>query len=180
MKKTTKFSRKRQATGGAYDGGAYITVLQKCRAYTAEPIPGTSMVGTITAATKSMLKVREAYVAIKTRTTVPANTHDFDLLTRALAVATIRGCQIGGTDPACNPILPVMVTGNAALRRLLDRRRATGQWGFDGPAIEEVAEAIDIYDLIISQSTPAQMMAADDIRLLDKFGAVRESLEPLA
>ena len=143
-RKTSKFSRKRQATGGEYDGGAFITLLQKCRAYTDEPIPGTTMVGTITAATKSMLKVREAYISIKARSTAPDNTLDFELLTHALGVATIRACQIAGTETDSNPMLPIVIAGNAALRRLINRRRVSGVWGLDGPAIDEIAAAIDL------------------------------------
>jgi len=176
MRKTTKFSRKRQATGGEYDGGAFVTLIQKCRPYTAEPLIGMNIAPTMTAATKSMTKVREAYISIKTRMTPPDNELDFELLTHALGVATIRACQIAGDDVDNNPMLPIVVAGNAALRRLLNRRRATGVWGFDGPAIEEVAEALELYDTIIMASTPAQMMCANDIRLLDKFGSVRESI----
>jgi len=134
-RKTTKFSRKRQATGGTFDGGAFVTVLQKCRAYTEEPIPGTNIAGTMSAATKSMLKVREGFIAIKNRTTAPDNTHDFELLTHALGVATIRACQIGGGDVTENRTLEDILSDlNSTLRsqgKVI--KIASNDWGKNSP-----------------------------------------------
>lgn len=179
MKKTTKFSRKRQATGGAYDGGAFIRVLQKCRPYTAPPMPGIGVEATMTAATLAMNKVWAAFVAIKTRNTPPGNTRDFDLLTHAIAVTAIRAIQIAGADVASNPMLQTIVPANAALRRLLNRRRTTGVWGFDGPALLEVAAAIEVYDTVMLSGSPAQMLAATDLYAARELGCVTETLEPL-
>lgn len=178
-RKTSTYARKRKATGGQYDSGAWVSTVQRCRPYAAESLEHLVIADTMPAATKSMIKVREAYVSIKQRQTAPANTHDFDLLTHAMAVSTIRAIQIAGADLDQNPLLQTVVPANAALRRLLERRRATGVWGFDGPAIEEVAQAIEIYETIISAGTPGDMLSATNLHAARKFGCVTVTLDPL-
>ncbi len=179
MKKTSKYAAKRRATGGQFDSGAWVSTVQRCRPYEAESLESMGIADTMMAATKSMLKVREAFTAIKQRQTPPANTHDFDLLTHAMAVSVIRAIQIAGADLSSNPMLQLIVPANAALRRLLARRRANGVWGFDGPALEEVAAALDVYDTIITAGSPAQMIMADDLRVARANGCVTETLTPL-
>lgn len=178
MKKTTKYSRKRQHTGAQYDGSAWVGTIQRCRPYDDTVLPG-NIAPTMPAARKSMLRVREAFDSIKRRQTPPANTLHFDLLTHAMAVSTIRAIQIAGDAPESNQALQVIIPANAALRRLLNRRRTTGVWGLDGPAIEEIAAAVDAYEVIVTSSTPAEMLAATDLHLVSKHGGVVETLEPL-
>jgi hypothetical protein len=178
-RKTSTYARKRKATSGEYDSSAWCSTVQRCRPYAAESLEHMGIADTMPAATKSMIKVREAYVSIKQRQTAPVNTHDFDLLTHAMAVTTIRAIQIAGGDLAKNPMLQTVVPANAALRRLLERRRATGVWGFDGPAIDEIAQAIEIYETIISAGTPGDMLSATDLHAARKFGCVTVTLDPL-
>jgi hypothetical protein len=179
MKKTSKYAAKRRAASAPFDSGAWVSTIQRCRPYVAESLEHMGIADTMTAATKSMIKVREAYVGIKQRTTPPADTHDFDLLTHAMAVSTIRAIQIAGADTDSNPLLHIIIPANAALRRLLERRRTSGVWGFDGPAIEEVAAAIDVYEEIICAGSPAQMLSATDLRAARDCGCVTETLDPL-
>lgn len=177
-KKTSTYARKRQATGGQYDGGAWVSTIQRCRPYDDQVLPG-NIAPTLPAATKSMLRVHEAFESIKTRQTPADNTLHFDLLTHAMAVATIRAIQIAGADIHTNAMLQILVPANAALRRVLERRRTTGVWGFDGPALAEVAAAVEVYDTILQSSTPAEMLAARDLLLVRKLGGFTETLEPL-
>jgi hypothetical protein len=76
-------------------------------------------------------------------------------------------------------MLQAIVPANAALRRLLNRRRTTGVWGFDGPALLEVAAAIEVYDTVMLSGSPAQMLAATDLYAARELGCVTETLEPL-
>ena len=179
-RKTSTYARKRKASLGQFDDGAWVSLVQRCRPYAAESLAHMGIADTMTAATSSMLRVREAYTSIKGRMTPPENTSDFDLLTHAMAVSTIRAIQIAGADVEHNDALQIIVPANAALRRLLERRRKTGVWGFDGPALEEVAAAIDVYDTIVTAGSPGDMLSAVDIHSARKVGCVTETLEEMA
>lgn len=178
-KKTSTYARKRRATSGMFDGGAWVDAVQRCRPYAAESLEHMGIADTMPAATKSMIRVREAFESVKQRQTPPTNTHDFDLLAHAMAVSTIRAIQIAGGDMDTNPMLQTIVPANAALRRLLERRHATGVWGFDGPAIDELAQAIEIYEMIITAGSPGDMLSATDLHAANKFGCVMVTLDPL-
>ena len=179
MRKTSTYARKLKKTGGNYVANAFVATLQRCRSYTAPPMPGIAVEPMITAATASMLRVREAYTSIKQRETPPSDGRDFDMLTHAMAVSVIRAIQIAGADADSNAMLQIIAPANAALRRMLDRRNSTGVWGFDGPAIEEVAAAMDVYDEILMASTPAQMLSATNIHSAREFGCVTETVEEM-
>lgn len=163
-RKTSVYSRKRIAmrTNG-FNGAEWLNVINRCRPYTDEaPIGG--IVGTESAATKAMLVVRSAFDSLKAGEIDPQDESTYDKLAHAIGVACIRAGQIGGSDIDTNPMLEILVPGNAALRRCLDRRRNLGVWGLDGPAIVQINAAIEVYEAIVQASSPAQMTRACDIR----------------
>ena len=60
-------------------------------------------------------------------------------------------------SPYC---LEVCKSAAAAMTRCRERHLRTGRYGFDGPAMQEIAAALDLFDEILANSTPAQMIAA--------------------
>lgn len=164
MRKTTAYARKHRRQGGIYNGAEGFNAIQRCRVYTAESIPGMEAVeGTQSAATKAMLLVREAYIAIKNGTCMDP-THDFDVLAHAIGVAWIRAVQIAGDDEYTNTMLPILKTANEALGRSQERYKRIARMGFDGPAIDQVEAGIEVYEAIVQASSPSQMTAAAEER----------------
>lgn len=178
MRKTSAYARKQRRLGGVYNGVEGFNVIQRCRQYTSEPLPGMqSVAGTQTAADKSMILVREAYLAMKGNACIdPA--HDFDVLAHAIGVSWIRAVQIAGEDEFTNTMLPILKAANDALGRSKERFQRIGRMGFDGPAIDQVEAGIEVYEAIVSASSPAQMSAAAMERkavLIRKEGRYEES-----
>lgn len=161
MRKTSKYAQKLKRIGNTYNAAEYLNVIQRCRPYTNEPIPGSWLEGTQSAATKAMLRVRESYVAFKDG---KATGEDFDVIAHALGVAWIRAIDIAGVDAFTNTMLPIITTANEAMERSRTRFKKFGKWGFDGPAIDAVDYGIEVYETIISSSSPAQMTQAADRR----------------
>ena len=65
-RKTTKFARKRRATGGLYNGAEWLNTISKCRPYTTEILPGAVIdEPTQDAADKAIKKTREAFSRLK-------------------------------------------------------------------------------------------------------------------
>lgn len=158
MRKTSTYSTKRrQSTGDYYNGAAWLAVVQRCQPYTAEPVLGGLAQATQSAADKSMILMRDAFVTIKAGQANPHDSREFDLLAHALGVTYLRACDIAGTDEFDNPMLPIWRAGNEALRRCKDRYTKLGRWGFDGPALDELDAAIELHETILQSSSPAQM-----------------------
>lgn len=175
-RKTSSYARKCRRIPPA-NGAAWLDAIQRSAPYSDEPIIGSWLPGTQTAATASIKRVRAAFDSIKARTTPPEDERGFETLSHALGISCIRAGQIAGSDQATNPMLPILIMGNAALRRLLNRRRAEGVWCFDGPALADLTVALDQYEEIVQASSPAQMTQALDMRYLALTGAVQESFD---
>lgn len=60
-------------------------------------------------------------------------------------------------DPLC---VETAKRAQAGLMRAYDRHTTTGRWGFDGPALQDMPDAIDLYEQMLELSTPMQMQAA--------------------
>lgn len=164
MKKTTAYARKMRRQGATYNGGEWLNAIQRCRTYTDEPIPGSGLEGTQTAATKAELLVRQALDDL-TNHRRPADCEmEFDRLSHAVGVAMIRALQIE-PDEAKNPAIPILKAGTEALRRAIARYNAAKSWGLDGLGRTELPDAIDVYAEILRNSSPAQMAKATDERL---------------
>ena len=101
--------------------------------------------------TSVVLPVREAFERMRVGN---AKDGDFDTMAAALNVALIRAERI---DPIC---VDMVKRSLDALMRTRGRFETHGVWGFDGPALSEIPEAIEFYDQLIELSTPVQMMGA--------------------
>lgn len=159
MKKTTKYARKiAQGKAGIKDLGAALDTICSCRPYTSEVVPGSWVVesGTQSSAVKAMLHVRECFESLKTGHTAPDNTNDFNTIGHAIGVAVIRAKDIENSGP----MLLSLLHGHAAMQRCLERWETIKLWGFDGPAIHAVTDAIEVYEAIIQASSPRQMYDA--------------------
>ena len=86
----------------------------------------------------------------------------YDLVVHAVNISYVRALQIGGVHN--NPMLPVLSAAEHALGRCLDRFHRTGQWGLDGPAISELTEALELYEQIVTMSSPQQMEHAVEVK----------------
>lgn len=80
--------------------------------------------------------------------------HDFDTLASAVNICMVRGEEI---DPLC---VETAQRAQDALMRTMDRHKATGRWGFDGPALQDIPLAMDLYRQMLELSTPMQMQSA--------------------
>lgn len=162
MRKSSTYARKQRLRGYTYNGAEGFNTIQRCRAYTTEPIIGMECVeGTQSAATKAMLMGRAAYEAMRTGN---AEAVDFDVLAHVLGVSWVRAIDIAGHDEFDNPMLTIIKTANEAMSRVKDRHQRVGRFGFDGRAIDEVLAGIEVYEAILQASSPAQMSSAADRR----------------
>ena len=79
---------------------------------------------------------------------------DFHCLAAACNVAIICSEKI---DPL---VEVVCLAARDALLRCKEREAKTGRWGFDGPALSEIVEMIDVYTQLAQLLKPVQLQAA--------------------
>lgn len=97
------------------------------------------------------LPVRVAYERMRTGAGTEG---DFHSLAAAINVAMIRA-------EAIDPMAEITaIDARDALQRCLQRYATIGKWGFDGPALQDMPAAIDLYEQLIQLSTPLQMADA--------------------
>jgi hypothetical protein len=80
--------------------------------------------------------------------------NDYDVLIVAFGEAKIRYAQIACNE---NPAVDVLDTADASLLRTRIRWEKTGVWGFDGPALAEIADGLDLFEEVATNSSPMQM-----------------------
>lgn len=97
------------------------------------------------------LPIRLSFEAIKTGQGTERDFHD---LAAAINAAMVRSEAV---DPLCEQ---TAVSARDALMRTWSRFEKTGRLGFDGPALSEVADGIDLHEQLIRNSTPLQMIEA--------------------
>lgn len=118
-----------------------------------------------------MLKAR-THLDMLVRGLVPASdeeTHDY--LCHIVGVSQIRVMDIGlanrrtGGIESANELLTTLNAAAQGLLRARQRHAKTGRWGLDGPALEPLRDAIDIYETVLSASSAQQMEHAQGARL---------------
>ncbi|MBC7680753.1 MAG: hypothetical protein H7172_00330 [Ferruginibacter sp.] len=95
-----------------------------------------------------MVTTRKSFQAFIDRTAVR---QDYDQLATAVSVAMVAAERIDVQ------VVDVCVPGVAAIGRAYERHIKTGQWGLDGPAKAEIADALDIYEQMMALMTGGQM-----------------------
>lgn len=177
MRKMSAYARKqRRSGGGTFNGAAWANTIQRCRAYTNEDVvPGWNVGNTQVAADEAAILVRTAYLNIRDGLADSSDYTEHDRIAHAIGVSLLRAYEIAGEDPGTNPMLPILITATDAMRRVGTRYERIGKWGFDGPAIDEVGAAIDLYETILQSSSPAQMVSASEkrIRILKEQGQLK-------
>jgi hypothetical protein len=103
-----------------------------------------------------LLRVHSAYEHLKTG---GADDDLFDRLGAAINVGLIRAEEIGG--PASEGA-GVFVRAVGALIECDAMKTRHGHYGFTGPALGIMAEAIELYEAIVRASTPLQMHRAQE------------------
>lgn len=97
------------------------------------------------------LPIRMSFEAIKTSQGVEQDFHD---IAAAINTTMVRSESV---DPLCEQ---TAIAARDALLRCWHRFQTTGRLGFDGPALSEVADGIDLHEQLIRNSTPLQMIEA--------------------
>lgn len=176
MRKTTAYARKR-ATRPTFNGAEWLNTIQRCAGYTDEaPLGSWLPTGTQGAADGAIARVTSAFEAFKADAVTPEDEEQFDLLAHALGVSCIRAGQIAGNVPEHNAMLPPLIAGNHALRRMLARRRKWSKWEMLAKDAAELDWAVEIYETIVRASSPAQMTEASDLRMKAFAGKELESI----
>jgi hypothetical protein len=166
VRKTSTYSRKRGHKLHRFNGAEWLNTISRCRQYSDEPVIGSWMPqGTTQISNGVLAEARMAYQGIKDGLFTPDQTDPYDMLAHVVGVAKIRVIQIGGEDPEVNYVLPTIHLAEDALRRIRARWDKLQAWGMDGPAIVELADALDIYQEILTQSSPQLMADATSARI---------------
>ena len=97
------------------------------------------------------LPIRMAFEALRTGRGTESDFHD---LCAAINTTMVRSEAV---DPLCEQ---TAIAARDALMRCWHRHQRTGVWGFDGPALLEVDAGISLYEQLVRNSTPVQMIEA--------------------
>jgi hypothetical protein len=109
--------------------------------------------------------IRASYAALKSGTGTEV---DFENLDIAICTTLVRSRSI---DELC--VITATVARDA-LERTWARYQRTGRFGFDGPALASVQDAIELHEQLLDLSTPKQMM--DAARAAPLVGGILETL----
>ena len=99
-----------------------------------------------------------------------ADSNDFDHVAMVINMVKVRALEI---DAA---LADTLEHAQDAMGRCKARHYSHGRFGFDGPGLQTMREAIDAAEAIIDASSPLQMRAARDIvtdQILGKGAAAR-------
>lgn len=98
-----------------------------------------------------------------------ADTDDYDRVAHTINLAQMRARSIDAGLAA------QLEQAQYAVQRCQERYLAHGRFGFDGPGLVMVREAIDAAEAIIDASTPLQMHKAGEAVLVEMFGKAEVS-----
>lgn len=166
-RKTSKFIRKR-ITQGRVEGGmvvfkpnAWLARIKFSRDYCDESICGETPSSEIADAAVDHAQL--ALHRLINRAVAPTETEPHDLLAHCIGVTQIRVLEMGGEG--ANDAMARLNNAAVGLKRTRDRWELTSQWGLDGPAITDLRDALNIYEVILRGSSPQLMENAQNLRL---------------
>lgn len=113
------------------------------------------------------IKVRAAFERLRDGS---ADTDDFNHVAMAINMAKVRALEIDAT------LADMLERGQDAMTRCDERHRRLGRFGFDGPGLCQVLDALDATESIVDSSSPLQMRRARNVvtdQLLGKGAAAR-------
>lgn len=166
-RKTSKYIRKRTGQGRVENGGvmfkpnAWVARIGYSRGYCGESIVGEMPTSEI--ANSAIQNAQMALQKLINRAVESSDIEPHDLLAHCIGITQIRVLDMGGED--ANGVMQRLNQAARALLRTRQRWDATNEWGLDGPAINDLRDAIDIYEVILRSSSPNLMEHAQNIRL---------------
>ena len=157
MKKTSIYMRKRRAL--MTDDGCLVAkhpmaLLRECRAFNDES-------GTDANARDALGLVFAAFDRMCSGKST--ETADFDYLAHAVGVTEIRAVEIAGRES--NPMLDIIDSANDALARCKARYIKWNKFELMALEIAQIREALDLYEMILLESSPRQMADATKTRI---------------
>lgn len=167
MKKTTSYARKRKTQNISpcgYAGAnqfAWLKIIKTSRPYDSESI--FDEVPTAEVAESAILNARLALQKLTDGAVDADETDPHDMMGHVIGISQIRTLDIGGS--IANDVMTTLNMAAQALIRCRERWERLNRWGFDGPGIQIMREAVDIYEAILRASSPQQMEHAQMVRL---------------
>lgn len=169
-RKTSAYARKmrRRQGGEVFNGAEWLNTIQRCSPYSTEAPIGSWLAGTQPAADNMRRTVRNALDRLNAGQVQPADTDAFDTLAHAVGVALVRTDETpGDLSPGSDKATAFEVLGLAkiALMAVKERWQRIHKWGATRIEQEALADAVDLYETILMNSSPAQMTEAAEARL---------------
>lgn len=178
MRKMSTYARKmrRRPAGQTFNGAEWLNTIQRCRQYSDDAPAGSWLTGTIGTAEAMRDTVRGALDRLIGGQVPPGDTETFDTLAHAVGVALVRTHETGGDRSAA---LEVLGLAKIALTAVKDRWQRIHKWGSTRIEQEALADAVELYETILFNSSPAQMSEAARIRMriLEAQGWVEPEIE---
>ena len=137
--------RQRQQQRNAKNAATFSKVLQGCSVITPD------------LADAVMLRAHAAFDELRNaRPKDDLTAHSLmHILADTINTALVRAEAI---NPAIEPLLNLAVE---AMQRADDRQATCGRYGFDGPGLQAIRDALDIYEEILRNSSEKQMIDAE-------------------
>ena len=105
-----------------------------------------------------LIPIRVALQGMLDRSLTTDGKHAFDVLACCVGEAKIRYFEIGGAE---NTAMVLLEKADQALKRTHERWERTKEWGLDGLAIQELKDAVSLFEEVLMASSPNQMIAAE-------------------
>lgn len=155
MRKTSLYMRKRRAliNDGVMAVKNPLHLMWQCRTFNDED-------GTDKNAQFTIKLVFDAYDRMCKSASIDAD--DFDYLAHAVGVTEVRIQEMGGDKTVA---LAVIKDANAGLTRARNRYLKWDKLELDKQAITHVGEALDMYKMVLLESSPRLMANAVETRL---------------
>lgn len=93
-----------------------------------------------------------------------ADTEDFDHVAMKINMCKVRALEIS------NSLADALEAAQDAMGRCKERYYRTDRFGFDGPSLQQMRDALSICEAIIDNSSPLQMAKARDVVVDTLFG----------
>ncbi len=118
--------------------------------------------------------IEPVQVAVQRLLDGTADAADYRRVGSAFNVAAVRAAQIDGNEPA----LCIFEAARHAMEHAEQIKQKHGKHGLTGAGREAVREAMEVYEMLIRESSPRQMYDAENamVRLLSKQANQRQGV----
>lgn len=125
-------------------------IMARCKPFRGNPIYKVEPI---------LIPIHMALQGMLDRSLTTDGKHAFDTLACCVGEAKVRYFDIGGG--AKEQAMPILDKADEALARTHNRWERTGEWGLDGPAIQELKDAVSLFEEVLMASSPNQMIEAE-------------------